>query len=529
MMETEICRACCNQSDSLKSLYQSEVFNEDKELTLGEVLSYCTNIEFTPIEDKKHILPGYVCASCEEIIIAIFNFRQLVLRSDQILRSGLVMYDVELCKDSNDEETVESVNIYVSENSTDSCQSNASTILHEDSAKNSPSVTQSTNLRNKTHTNDTKSYKTEVECKSCQSVYDNYDLYNEHVTKCIGLTAINENNDENQKASIHNLNKLSNCQKLNNNNVFECCKCSEVFTSAMNLRKHILIHCDMMTYFCHICKKSYKSIRTLRTHMYSHTEEKPFQCDICGKVLTQKHILVTHMLTHTGEKPHHCNFCGQQFRDKRTLLVHKRGKHSNIRPYKCSNCKKSFATSTQLKVHAKIHFDGLLFSCALCDKSYRQSRSLRLHMLGHAGERPVQPKNFTCNICGKNYQQLFSLQTHMKTHTGEKPFKCETCGKSMIRKSDYKKHILSHSNNKPHVCDICGKSFRYSSNLNVHKQYHKAKKYKCEYCEISYYTTHSLKRHIRSRHAEQTDNENKLTLSNEEERTNLNCNLVQIY
>ena len=56
--------------------------------------------------------------------------------------------------------------------------------------------------------------------------------------------------------------------------------------------------------------------------LFIHTGEKPFLCDAYGEQFTSAGELRTHILSHTGEKPFVCYICGEQFTSARELRTH---------------------------------------------------------------------------------------------------------------------------------------------------------------------------------------------------------------
>ncbi|XP_068248667.1 zinc finger protein 341-like isoform X2 [Palaemon carinicauda] len=55
----------------------------------------------------------------------------------------------------------------------------------------------------------------------------------------------------------------------------------------------------------------------------------------------------------------------------------------------------------------------------------------------------TKPKH-KCSFCGKEFSKNFDLQQHIRSHTGEKPFQCIVCGRAFTQKSNVKKHMTTH-------------------------------------------------------------------------------------
>ncbi|XP_068154596.1 uncharacterized protein dwg [Drosophila tropicalis] len=221
---------------------------------------------------------------------------------------------------------------------------------------------------------------------------------------------------------------------------------------------------DVLPFSCAICQKSFRQMCRLNQHMRSHIDEKLFSCEKCGKKLKHLRNYKEHMLTHSNVKPHQCNICARFYRTTSSLAAHKHT-HAEDKPYKCEQCGRGYAALDHLK----------------------------RHKLTHTGERP-----YACDLCDKAYYDSSSLRQHKVSHTGEKAFRCEICGVGLSQKSGYKKHMLVHSGEKPHKCPICGRAFTFTSNLNAHVRLHSGEKpFKCEICEKAFPTKKRLNSHLR--------------------------------
>ncbi|XP_057716629.1 protein glass-like isoform X2 [Corythoichthys intestinalis] len=104
--------------------------------------------------------------------------------------------------------------------------------------------------------------------------------------------------------------------------VYECPRCSEVFSQASRLCLHL--EQKRKTYACDWCCKSFAQSADLRRHVRTHTGERPHRCTFCTKSFSQRGNLRRHVRIHTGERPYRCGVCRRTFSDGDTLKKHAR-------------------------------------------------------------------------------------------------------------------------------------------------------------------------------------------------------------
>ena len=201
--------------------------------------------------------------------------------------------------------------------------------------------------------------------------------------------------------------------KENNTTVFSkkseknhCAQCHKRFTTAVNLKYHMLGHTGEKPLSCLDCGAKFKISTHLKRHMFIHTAEKPYKCKVCEAAYTSLHALKYHIATHTGEKP-----------------------------FGCTQCKRFFRSASQLKTHKLFHTGEKPFACNQCEKTFSQAGNLKTHNFFHLGERP-----FVCTLCDKTYLSSCDLKRHNLRHSGEKLFSCKQCQKSFSWKHGLKKH-----------------------------------------------------------------------------------------
>ena len=136
-----------------------------------------------------------------------------------------------------------------------------------------------------------------------------------------------------------------------------CSVCSKIFTQAVSLKQHMIVHSAMKPFECRYCSKCFKRSSSLSTHVLIHTGVRAFACEYCGKRFHQKSDMKKHTFVHTGQKPHRCAQCGMCFSQSSNLLTHCK-KHIGFRPFYCEICGSSFLKKIELRRHRYEHEYG---------------------------------------------------------------------------------------------------------------------------------------------------------------------------
>lgn len=139
---------------------------------------------------------------------------------------------------------------------------------------------------------------------------------------------------------------------------FQVCEsCGDQLKGGANsLRRHQCVcRTGDVSLRCPVCSKVLKS-RSFKAHMQYHKSQEQNRellvCVYCdNKPFTSAISLKRHMLIHENARPFQCKDCDKSFRQKSGLTVHERV-HSGIR-YSCM-CGKLFITKSLLNRHQKI-------------------------------------------------------------------------------------------------------------------------------------------------------------------------------
>ncbi|XP_046727200.1 histone-lysine N-methyltransferase PRDM16 isoform X3 [Silurus meridionalis] len=229
---------------------------------------------------------------------------------------------------------------------------------------------------------------------------------------------------------------------LEDEHMYRCEDCDELFSSKLELRRHQKYSCntgssifdslsedlkqerddnDEPVHECKDCEKIFPSEYSLGQHMVVHTEEREYKCDQCPKAFNWKSNLIRHQMSHDSGKRFECENCDKVFTDPSNLQRHIRSQHVGARAHTCPECGKTFATSSGLKQHKHIHSSVKPFMCMcvlpgeVCHKSYTQFSNLCRHKRMHADCRT----QIKCKDCGQMFSTTSSLNKHRRFCEGK--------------------------------------------------------------------------------------------------------------
>lgn len=199
--------------------------------------------------------------------------------------------------------------------------------------------------------------------------------------------------------------------------------CIKIFTSALDMQKHIKLHTEKRLYSCK-CRGC--SVHKISKKELKRRGERPHGCDRegCGKKFLVIEDLKAHMLTHDRKK--HC-----------AQPTHKELSDHN------GSVQKNFVRRRKRKTSSKKVVECSCQNCLM--KSNRIVNS----------KRRIVYSCFYQN-CGKVFECFLNLKKHVGEHRNEQFFVCdwEGCEKKFIQENDLRTHKLSHEKGKNETCDI---------------------------------------------------------------------------
>ncbi|KAH8238577.1 hypothetical protein KR032_010582 [Drosophila birchii] len=497
------CRTCTRACKQHKPLQEEIELGAEGSTTLARMLLYCSGLSFEPQDGAA--MPQHICLNCLQLLEQAFNFKRMVIDSDELLRIGLdevhgtshhqqqqqqqQRHSIEQqaqqtqCGDPNEEYVmIEMLNeehepgTFVIEEVAEHDEEEEEGLPDDEEGEEQHTLADNTGEEHITMEGVHEFQPAELEYVTIKSEYetivteeDDIEVMDESgahgeiiegqmivipaegaIDEVIGeetLEMVEEEREEHLLAETDDV-------------------CTEEDFLEESLDSTQITTGETLPYVCHICRKPFRQQCRLNQHMRCHVDEKHFECEECGKRLKHLRNYKEHMLTHTNVKPHQCNICARFYRTTSSLAAHKRT-HAEEKRYNCDQCGRGYAALDHLRRHKLTHTGERPYACDLCDKAYYDSSSLRQHKISHTGE-----KAFTCEICGVGLSQKSGYKKHMLVHSGEKPHKCHICGRAFTFTSNLNAHVRLHSGEKPFKCDVCTKAFPTKKRLNSHLRVH---------------------------------------------------------
>ena len=192
--------------------------------------------------------------------------------------------------------------------------------------------------------------------------------------------------------------------------------------------------------------------------------------------------------------------------------------------FSCNECGATFDSSFDFEVHLnKGHAkaDAKQFHCSTCGQPFKSQSGLEGHTCKSSYDKTE------CHLCGrfvKHLGQHLSRFHHQRSNYQPKPRQrsidqnrkqCSQCPKTFRSNSDRLRHEDGVHSKGRFPCEICGTILSAKSYLTIHmrrvhnkkksefestKEPEESKGFDCEYCDKSYSSEHSLRRHIQVVH-----------------------------
>lgn len=232
---------------------------------------------------KSDELPKHICGDCKQNVNLLFNFRELIINSDFILRNNcitlinkvtdlkcinaenisnnenesIIIEYIELSHDETEEADID--NVIDIENS-DSYLKNGEDESLESNKQGSPPIDNEV-------LNNCQLKKSQYDCRYCSYTSTDFKSYKSH-------------------KSSHGIQKLI------------CSICGKLIR-ADNMGKHVSTHTELPV-ACKQCGKVCKNTESLRGHVLIH-KGIVMKCKVCDKVYKYRSAYALHVKAHTGK------------------------------------------------------------------------------------------------------------------------------------------------------------------------------------------------------------------------------------
>ncbi|XP_063920454.1 zinc finger protein 81-like isoform X2 [Zophobas morio] len=272
-MSCRICLSETTQSESV-NIFTKGRSNE----TISDLIM---NFAYIEVFEEDN-LPDVVCLLCLNHLNKVYEFRDLIIKSDAHLKE--MRNKIPLA--SEDE---------------NNCIKNVS--------------------NEQTQFSQNEQYQPMVQCVEAPtnfvSLNDVMVCENKNVTQ-------NETNDFKNKRvsySINDEDDVRNCRR-GKTKKYKCDQCQSSFKNRYKLILHKTVHTGIFPHSCDICNKGFPTNWSMNVHRRIHFEERPFQCDLCDKSFKSKSAQIIHRKIHLGIKSYQCKVCGKQFVQMGGLRAH---------------------------------------------------------------------------------------------------------------------------------------------------------------------------------------------------------------
>ncbi|XP_050676694.1 zinc finger protein 260-like isoform X17 [Leptidea sinapis] len=317
---------------------------------------------------------------------------------------------------------------------------------------------------------------------------------------------------------------------------YGCSFCPMQFPEATELKKHFLnehnsdslikymsprlfehvVKLDITYLNCALCDKDIPDLDELIRHLKIdhgkalYTDVKtpllPFKfdtpelrCAVCSAEYLKFKLLQEHMNSHFGKFT--CDKCGRAFMTEKRLACHVKIHEES--DFKCNQCDKVFSNQLYLRDHQRRTHLG--FSkrnkCPMCDERFTDYWKRVDHMVKvHNAPRVI----LRCSACERTFDNQRALSRHTKKdHLLERRHKCQECDMKFFSTGSLKRHMAKHTGLRLFQCDVCFKSYGRKNTLREHLRIHADdRRFACVHCGQAFVQKCSWRSHMRSKHGE---------------------------
>ena len=213
-----------------------------------------------------------------------------------------------------------------------------------------------------------------------------------------------------------------------------------------------------------------------------------YSCKICSHTCTNIELLHKHI-----HSKHHFNF-----ESIKTVCLYCRTRLSETVYEVCTLIKDPCLR----RDNPKMHSDAKSHLCKICNVPCKDEAEVNLHRKLHLRKKG----SYRCLKCDKTFRKWNYLEHHVWMHYDKTPFRCRYCSEYKTGGNSVSVHELHHlpESQKKFKCDQCEMRFWTKGTLTCHiKRTHSDKRYHCNMCPASYKCKTKLLHHRIKKHTGQ--------------------------
>ncbi|CAF4888855.1 unnamed protein product [Pieris macdunnoughi] len=230
-------------------------------------------------------------------------------------------------------------------------------------------------------------------------------------------------------------------------------------------------------------------------------ETEQWRCCVCVREFGTFKTLLEHMNSHISN--YMCELCNSTFITQERLKIHMKFSHE-LGTFKCNFCPKVFSTKLKVYYHERgVHTKkNKIKNCEHCDEQFETLWERQKHQFKEHGIAVPKLTKVKCNVCDREFSDQSANNLHFRRcHLLEKNHKCQYCDMRFFDTSSLRKHVYKHTGEKNFHCQVCSKSFSLKNTLTEHMRIHdNDRRYKCEHCGQTFVQRCSWRGHMRTKH-----------------------------